>query len=410
LDILNKSNINILSIKDEEKEFFERFLSSKNIFWDNNDRANNIIRLSNSYVGYIRTPLRKIELPPKYKEINIEHVLRLYNYIYAYKDDSDDELLNIVKSQNSVEKLFINLLRKEMQLGIIREYKEVKYQGESIKGKVNYKQTFINSKLFRKNPVTSNIYSLNLDNNINRLIVGALTKLLNSNKYKMQCLELLSYFEDVTPIKQNATLELNKIVFNSNNIRYKQVLIKASMIIDSLFFDDLKGSIGGESFLINFDLLFEMFIRKVLRDVTKKSEFIFLNDGLKFAEVINNFNISKSRFYKPDVLYKFESESPNNRYQPAAVGVLDVKNKAYNVFSNADIYQIIVYSNLLDSKYSILIYPSFFEKSSETLFIYNDNINKNEIKAVFINIAESDSTQFKNSINLFIDKIYEALS
>lgn len=226
----------------------------------------------------------------------------------------------------------------------------------------------------------------------------------------MECLELLSYYEGVTPIKQNASLELNKIVFNSNNIRYKQVLIKASMIIDTLFFDDIKGSNGGESFLINFDILFEMFIRKVLRDFTKKTEFIFLNDGLKFAEVINNFNISKSRFYKPDVLYKFESESPSNRYQPAAVGVLDVKNKAYNIFSNADIYQIIVYSNLLNSKFSILIYPSFFEKSSETLFIQNDNINKNEIKAVFINISESDSDQFKNNINIFIDKIYESLS
>ena len=86
---------NLINIDEEEVSFFDTFLKNKGIKWNREERESRVVILSNSLVGYIKTPLKKIILEPKYKEVNISHVLRLYNYVYSYGGSQDDELLDV---------------------------------------------------------------------------------------------------------------------------------------------------------------------------------------------------------------------------------------------------------------------------------------------------------------------------
>jgi len=288
--IVDDSLENIIFVQQKEIIFFENFLASKNIKWNKEYKENGIIVLSKSLVGYISTPIRKINLSPKFREVSMEHILRLYYYVYGYNSNEDDEMLDMNNSTqftNLIEK-FINLLTDNISIGILREYKTKYTNINHIRGNVNYRNTYINSILQKKNPVDTSVSILSLDNYINMIIVGALKKISEISKYSSVSTEILSYFDDISIINTTAQELLENIVFNSNTKRYEQIVIFGSMIYDNLFFDSSFGSSGGESFIINYDLLFEKFIQKILVEQTELREFFTWNSPMQFAQVYSN--------------------------------------------------------------------------------------------------------------------------
>lgn len=113
--------------------------------------------------------------------------------------------------------------------------------------------------------------------------------------------------------------------------------------------------------------------------------------------------------YSPDILYKFEEESAIYNYKIGAEAVLDCKNKAYNIFSNADIYQIITYGSALQSDKAILIYPSFTEKENMYIDLDNELFSPNRVYGCFINIVDNTGEGFEQSISNFVWKLFEIL-
>ncbi|MEI2399516.1 5-methylcytosine restriction system specificity protein McrC [Paenibacillus phytohabitans] len=408
-DVINLESQYVINVNTEEYEFFDKFLESKNIPWRKENRELGILPLSRSYVGYIRTPIRKIDIEPKFAEVSIEHVIRLYNYVYSYQDSSDDDLLGINYSNRSIEQIFLNRLREQLSLGLLQEYEEKSSRLDYLKGNVAYAKTYKNSKLFKKRPVETKAFELSMNLDINKLITGALTIICHSNTYSSDSIELLEYFRGVTPCIENASDFLAQIVFTSKTNRYKRIASDAAMIIDSLYYDDTKGSTGGESFLINFDLLFELFVRKILLVETEEHDFSVWASPKTYAEEYFGKEMIGKRDYLPDILYKFNPDDPANGYVPSARAILDVKNKAYSNFKNADVYQIMLYNQLLFADCNILIYPSFVERDSTHLNILNDSISVPKVSAAFINIAKEEASEFKISIKNFIRKIYEIL-
>nr|WP_106782952.1 hypothetical protein [Lysinibacillus timonensis] len=410
-EIINTEGQNIINVYPDEKDFFTKFLEKKGIAWRFEHRESSVVVLSNSLTGYIKTPRRLINIEPKYKEINLEHILRLYNYVYSYRDVQDDELLDINKSNQSqnIINSFLNKLQENVSIGVLQEYFPVEQEIRYFKGNVDYVSTYKNILKLRRNPVNTEVYTLSANVDINQLIVGALQIISQSGQSRSEAMELLGYFENVTPIKENASQFLQSIHFNTKNIRYKKVASDAAMIIDSLFYDGVRGNIGGESFLINFDMLFEKFIRKILLEETKERHFSVWKEPKFFGNEYLDGLVMSSRFYQPDILYKFNPENEDKDYKPTAEAVLDVKNKANGVFKNADIYQIMLYNQLLYAKKSILIYPSFNYRPSTILTIENDSLPVPEIHSVFIDIASLDAESFKKAISNLIENIYEIL-
>lgn len=395
----------------DEIKFFTHFLEKKGITWRQEQKEASIITLSKSLTGYIKTPRRMIHIEPKYKEIHLDHILRLYNYVYSYNDVQDDELLDINESSQSqnIVNSFLRKLRGNISIGILQDYFPVEKQTKFFKGNVNYVSTYKNMMKLRNDPVQTKVYTLSLNVDINRLIVGALQIISQSGQNSLEAIELLGYYNNVNPIIENASEFLGSIHFNSKNIRYKKVASEAAMIIDSLYYDGARGNAGGESFLINFDILFEQFIRKILLEVTEERDFSIWKEPKLLGTEYLNGSVLSSNVYQPDILYKFNPEDEERDYQPSAEAVLDAKNKANGVFKNADIYQIMIYNQLLYAKKSILIYPSFFYKPSTTFTIENTRIPVPEIYSVFIDISSADAESFKRAINILIEDIYEIL-
>lgn len=409
--VINTEGQNLISVFPDEIEFFTNFLKKKGITWIQEQRDASVVALSKSLTGYIKTPRRKINIEPKYKEIQIEHILRLYNYVYSYRDVQDDELLDINKSNQSqnIVNSFLRKLQENISIGILQDYFPTEQNTKFLKGNVNYVTTYKNIMKLRKDPVKTEVYTLSPNVDINRLIVGALQIISHLGKNSSEAIELLGYFNNVIPITENASEFLQSINFNSKNIRYKKIASDGAMIIDSLYYDGLKGNVGGESFLINFDDLFEKFIIKILLEETTERNFSIWKDPQLFGKEYFNGLVSSNKYYKPDIIYKFNPQDEERDYKPSAEAVLDIKNKANGVFKNADIYQIMLYNQLLYANKSILIYPSFSYRPSTILTIENDQLPVPEIHAVFIDIASPDAETFKAAIRNLIEVVYEIL-
>src|SRR5699024_12262501 len=109
-------------------------------------------------------------------------------------------------------------------------------------------------------------------------------------------------------ILYNITYVSNKKYIELYNISNIKIAMEASIIIDSLYYDDISGSTGGESFLINFDTLFEQFIQKVLIHETNQRDFSkWTEPNILGKEYLNGFVIKEGK-YNPDLMYRLNLE------------------------------------------------------------------------------------------------------
>ena len=136
---------NIITIQDGEQAFFEEFTKKYGIDWSYEERKNNILPLSRSYVGYITTPDRIITLKPKYHEIGFEHIIRLYLYVYGYRPTDSAAILDLSNAETSadVADMFLRNLRRNVQEGIIRTYDRESVHTTALKGRVDYTRTYL---------------------------------------------------------------------------------------------------------------------------------------------------------------------------------------------------------------------------------------------------------------------------
>lgn len=400
---------NIIFVQDGEENFFENFLKKNNIYWGKENKEQSVIVLSKSLVGVIATPIRKIEIKPKFKEISLNHVMRLYFYIEGYNNSLDNELLDITNSNNfnGISEQFLSSLQQLLSRGLPKEYVLYDETSSYWKGHVNVVSSIKNSKLLRSNPVATRYSHLTIDNSVNILIKAALRKLAK-NSSDVLAKRLLTYYEGVSNSEVSGEQLYVKVVFNPKNSYLKKICFWAKMILDELFIDTIPGSIGGESFLINFDMLFESFVRKIAIEVPEKN-FSLWKQPRKMGEISFEGNNIGNRIFFPDLLYKESASAISNDFKDEAYGVIDVKNKAYNQFKPADIYQICMYASLLNAKVAILVYPAFYERGNEIMFIDYKFAPIKYVSAVFVNITSNESDAFLKSIELFKKRLLEIL-
>lgn len=402
---------NIITVQDGEQAFFELFTKKYDISWSFEEKKNSILPLSKSYVGYITTPNRVISLKPKYSEIGFEHIIRLYLYVYGYRPTDSAAILDVSDSETSadVADMFLKNLRRNVQQGIIRTYDSEEITTKAIKGRVNYTKTYLAATMRKRKFVDTRVSVLSLNNDYNNLILTALHKLQRVTKFSAMATELSMYFDGAQSNIINGSAVLERINFNSNTARYRRTLTYAAMIIDQLSYSDRGSTVGTDSFLINFDRLFEDFVAKVLKEIPEKKEFTTWANKKRFADVIGVNGKYEEREYQPDIIYRYLPEDEKYDYMPSAYAVLDVKNKAYGQFKNADIYQMLTYVRLLHGKKALLLYPSFHKRFPESLSLEASIFDPATITACFVNIADENGADFLKSIRWFVDAVVNSI-
>lgn len=384
-------------IYSDELDFIEGALKEKGMDLDCLDKRQNILTLNQRYVGYIKTNRRIIELAPKQDSLTLNHVMRIYYFVYGNFRNFQDEIFDLNSSSNykNVIDMFLSELKSIKRKGLPTAYIEKEKRSKYIRGSINYVESYKNIIKMYETPFLCKVDELSMNTELNKILKAALTKVSKLKKFEHDVRLLKNMFSTVVDINYRGETDL--VTFNSKNFYCKNAYFFAKLILDESYFDGT-GMDGGECFLINFDELFEGFIKKILFYVSKDIRFIQLSKDIEYG-MYNS--IAKS--YRPDILYGY-SKNDNQ-----ALAVLDVKNKFTGTFKNSDVYQMLFYSGMLSSKKLVLCYPSVNNMPISELNIYSDDFLADKIYAVYIDISGTTRQEFSEAIYRFIDDVYTCL-
>ena len=392
---------------------FEIFADERNILKnlvenlgasDESRLGDKICSLPPKKVGILKLPSRIIVIMPRHEGVNIQHIIRMYYFINnASSLDSSDSPDYIINDQNiglDVTRQYVEELREVVRKGIVSSYIPIKKNLNYIKGKINYADTLQNLRLRKKYPVVSEIDEITTHIKINKVLSAALVKI--KDDVPISDFIMLSKSLPKSSIEE-ALFELETIVINNSFAYYRKALNLAKIILKELSYVNLGIDLSGSGFLVDYDSLFEMFIKSILIYHSGNTGFSFWTEDIKYAEFQENYKIH-NRSYRPDLLYQF-----TKNLIPKAFGIIDVKNKMPNIFSNSDIYQIEFYSVLLDATKLILVYPSTEIKGVKILELSSTSFKINRIYAVHIKITGNESNHFAKNIKTFCQEIIEIL-
>src|SRR5699024_6688627 len=250
-------------IYDDEIPFIERLMEVKRIKKDSLDTEQNILNLSVSYVGFIKTNRRLIEITPKHEEVNLNHILRMYFFVNGSFTNFDDEIFGL--SSNTFSFNLVKLFLKELELvtkkGLPTEYVTFPQNLKFASGKVDYTKTYKNILLKKQESFLSDVDELSLETSLNRALKAAFNKDKNFIEDKGSLLTIQKYLSNISD--SHNQIDLKNVIINTKNYYCKNAFLYAKLILEESYYDSL-GDFGGESFLINSDLLFEQYIKKIL--------------------------------------------------------------------------------------------------------------------------------------------------
>lgn len=360
--------------------------------------------LPRPYVGRITLPSRTISIKPAQRGVSLRHVIRLYFFVYNNRKKASvfNDLYDLDKShfEMDIAHAYSEELKNIVRKGLSSKYREKDVLSNYVVGKIDFIKTYYNLKAGATTPISSVSDDITLETPMNIILAAALWKI--KNQIDMGDFIFLA---GKLPWARSGNLDflINNVCFDRNTEFCRRAFDMAIMILREVYYSELGGKSRSESFLINYDILFEDFIAVILLNLSKTTGFSQWEEDRKYGAFFEDGR-SRDKNYKPDILYRFE------RKTTTAYGVLDAKNKMPDVFQNPDVYQMLFYSNILKTQRSILIYPSTYDRESVELQVYLEGGMTAKIRAVFINIAASNNEQFAGSVFKFAKSINDALN
>lgn len=373
---------------------------SQGLSLDGIDFKQEIVSFPQAYVGYINLPGRRIIIDPKHEGIDLRHIIRIYYFLYASDaTDLDDPIYDIDSGSSfDVVDSYVKELDKIIKKGLPVEYRDNRDTLQFLRGNIDVINTLKNKRLGKKEIFDCSFDELSHDIPLNRVLYKALLKALQIVDVGMSGM-LKKHFTDVSEVQ-----EIPEVALNTNTMYCKKALTLAYMILNDLSVSDYGNQAYGQNLLLNFDRLFEEFIKRILTVYSGDYSFTYWIDERTYA-ICKTQSEEYYKSYIPDMLYEFQDK----QYPITAYAILDMKNKTSKPFSNADVYQMFFYANQLQSKKVILCYPASEDKSNATLRFDSDNFSLHKLYASYINIAGNTSKEFKRNINDFIEKVRSLL-
>ncbi|MCI8660935.1 MAG: hypothetical protein HFG54_11960 [Lachnospiraceae bacterium] len=391
----------LLGLLNGEKELLKKVFVDRGIGLDCIDFQQNIVKFPQAYVGYINFPMRRIVIDPKHEGIDLRHILRVYYFLYATEiSDLDDPIYDVDRgSAYDLVELFISELDKVAKKGLPVEYKESRENLQYLRGNINAVQTLLNKRLGRREPFDCSFDELSKDIPINQILYKAYNKavrIMDTGKAAL----LKRDFAGVSEI-----YDIPDVKLNINTMYCKKAIALAHMILNDLSVSDYGSQTYGQNVLINFDKIFEYFVKKILISYSGDHNFSYWDEEKRYAVCMDSDNNEYLKSYIPDMLYLCKEQGNLVR----AFCILDMKNKTSKPFTNADVYQMFFYANQLQSRKVILCYPSCEDRNNARLRFDNESFSLKKIDGIYINLAGDTSAEFKENINRFINKVMAVL-
>lgn len=383
-----------------EANYLANLFRNKGIGVECIDFKQEIVAFPQAYVGYINMPERQIIIDSKHEGIQLSHIIRIYYFLYASDaTDLDDPIYDIDSGSSfDVIENYIKELDKVIKKGLPVEYRENRENLQFLRGNINVVNTIINRDLGKRDIFDCSFDELSHDVPINQVLYKAFLK-------AKQIVDIGSigvlekHFFDVSEISVIPEVQLS-----TNTMYCKKALSLAYMILNDLSIAYAGNKAFGQNLLLNFDRLFEEFVKRVLTVYSGDYEFTYWTNEKSYA-LCKTETDEFYKYYIPDMLYGYQDKV----FPISVYAILDMKNKTSKPFSNADVYQMFFYANQLYSKKVILCYPANKKIMNARLTFDNDSFSIRKLYAAYVNIAGNTSKEFKNNINEFIESVRSLL-
>lgn len=354
-------------------------------------------------IGEIQLKNKLIRIKPRHKVLSLNHYFEMLLYIDKLNYNSIKSVSYSNEASFGVNGLienFIEICSDLLSFGLTGLFDSKKIKSFKPKGKIAFSE--YNKKLIPIEGVPTIIDDYNIDNFANQIIKTAILKIQDytrlSKNNRFAILKLLSHFDYVSDYqKDHINLKSDILNFYSTNPYYPITLeYSLKIILDFKLGYSSDGGIQWNTFLENSNDTFEKYVRKILeRELEHKIN--KWDKPKKFAEI--NWNQqSGQKAFSPDIIVDF--------IDGKARAVFDVKNKYFSptetnpseLTSVADIYQLLFYSNQLNTDICGLIYPSddFYEPIP--LDIMGIDIN-------FFLISINMNADFEKRKEIFLDNV-----
>lgn len=386
----------LLRLYPEELEPIKAILSKKGMSWDCLDSQQLILKFPQQYIGYIGLPGRKIIIKPKHNGITISHILRVYYFLYSAEYTDLDTPMYDVEAGNDVNlvAMYIQELLAVVHRGLPVEYREKTDDLGFVRGNLNVVPTSLNIRCRKRESFNCTFDDLTRDIKLNRLLLAAAKK-IESYTNSSDLAYIVRQFGEVDYSKVPETVS-----FTKNTAYCKKAASLAYMILNDLTLSTDGETSSGESLLINFDKVYEDFIKKILMEYSGVGKFSYWTEEKVYAFCSDSEGYFE-RSYIPDLLYDYNE----THGKPSARAILDMKNKTALPFHNPDVYQMAFYGQMLNCKKIILCYPSNKNARSTALRFNDEKFFLQKVYAAYMNLAGNSAREFKENILSFVYRI-----
>jgi 5-methylcytosine-specific restriction enzyme subunit McrC len=355
-------------------------------------------------------------------KVPIKNIYFMLCYSWGFLEQLDEKKIESIDKQNFYD-FFTEVLIKSLQplikKGFDRNYIQKNEEIKTIKGKIDFSNTFKKMSLKTKGTIYCDFeeYSYNvLQNQIIKTTIINLLKIEKLDKDLKQELHKISiYFSEIDRIKLDQKI-FKKVLFHRNNTIYKFIINICQLIYENLLLNDEKGEHIFRSFEENEEKmarLFEDFVRKYYQhhrpELKPKKEQIKWNFEKGNTEMIPIMETDISLLDKKS----------NTKYIIDTKYYKDAVRSNYNKdkFISANLYQLFAYLNNYNNEKNyqmkgILLYP---ENGKELDYSYKYKDMDIEIKTINLN---QDHKNIKKKLEEIIsipdweieEKIFEKLS
>lgn len=366
-----------------------------------------VLQLNPGFVGVLSTPQRNLIVNPRHNSFNFNDVMKMYFYVNFDSLPSEDSVSYSIASSNfllNIAQNFVNELQYIERRGLIGRYKPVHKEENFVKGKIDFEKSKISqNKILKLQTIHDEHTPDNDPNKIIKYCIEHLQKIVNNDQIITDLKKHEKVFREISNTENIRNLNLEDTFLSSHEKHYQEILKLCKIIIENLYYSDLGDGRKGVSFLINYDTLFEEFVRSLLmRDYGEDFEYWGDNGEKTYTEYYDSLEGNrKKKKYLPDILYNYNESSQT------AQTVLDVKNKVDRIFSNPDVYQMKFYTDMLNTDQAILIYPTNKDLKPSKIKIEDGESNL-EITAVFLKL-KGNNKDFLNNIEKFSNEVYNVL-
>ena len=312
--------------------------------------------------------------------------------------------------------LWKNSLKRAYRLGIPKQYIEQHERRFTVKGNIDVLDYAVNQG--KDGRTLCHFYQHDYNNPVTQLIAYTFSRIEQKELIK-DCIQLKNTFESCVEGKKRS-LEVcldTRPITNPYYAEYNKVISLSKNILRRRFGDITDSSDISSAFLFDMSMLFEHYIRKVL-----KRKFSLFPKNEESMTISSGLGRANDRHLYPDIVVELESDVTGKKN----IMVFDVKYKHFDTkygIKREDLFQLHTYVLYLSNDYNVLscgiIYPQEGDDIKETKSIlrhpsYLDGI---PLHVIFFNIPRYNSTDvqfetFKSDMikkeDIFIERIKTA--